>query len=206
MKSKILITTVMLCFASMVSMAEDLSVFSVKVADKSSFVLKLTNIKQAKIQVTLKDEKGATLYNETLMQASLDQKKYDIGKLSSGNYTLVVAYDAVIKVQPIKKGKVLEIEAEDLQTIFQPCIRQHSQYLDLDMLCLSDLKISLKITDVDGNVIYKELVQPKGSLQRRFNFSTLEYGLYSFTLIIEDPVLYKEFSETIVLSPVIAGL
>lgn len=206
-KSKFMISTILLCLISLVAIAKDQSNFSVKATEANSFVLQLTHVKEAQIQVTLKDVEGETLYNETRLQSSLDQQKYDLRKLPIGDYTLVVVYDGVIKIQPIKKRKdILEIKVEELQTIFQPVFRQHSGYLDLNMLCLSDLNISLKISDAEGNMIYRESVQPNGTLQKRFNLSMLDNGNYTFTVEVDDYVVNEEFVELIEWSSALAAL
>lgn len=207
-KSKFLLTIAILCFTGMVAVAGNAPVFSVKVVDPNAFLLQLTDVEQAQIQITLRDANGATLHTETLKQNRVDQRKYDIKELPAGNYSLIVAYDAVIKIQPIKKGfDTLEIDAVDLQTVFQPVIRQNSAHLYLDMLCLSeDVEISLAIKDAEGRVIYDEVVQPKGALQKRFNLSRLGKGTYTFTVGVVDTVLIKEFNKTIEWSPTISSL
>ncbi len=206
-KSKFLITIVLLCFTSLVTIAKDLSVFSVEVVDKNSFAVQLKNVKEAQIVVSLKDAKGVLLHKETFMQNRLDNRMYNLGELPSGGYTLVVVYDTVIKVQEIKKGyEILEIEAENLKTIFQPSFRQHSGFLDLNMLTLFDLKYSLEISDGAGNLIYNELVQPERTLHKRFDLSHLDKGSYVFTIRIMDDVLNNEFTKLIELSPTIAAL
>ena len=204
-KSKFLLTTAILCLTGMVAKAGELSVFSVTVADKNAFLLQLTHVEQAQIQVSLMDANGVTLHTETLNQHRVDQRKYDIHELPSGNYSLVVAYDAVVKIQPIKKGyETLEIEPAALQTVFQPVIRQNSMYLDLDMLCLSEsLEVSLKIIDAEGRVVYNEVIQPRGALQKRFNLSKLDKGVYTFSVGLVDNVQIKEFTKDIEWSPAI---
>jgi hypothetical protein len=206
-QNKFLTLTIILCFLSLVSMAKDMPTFSVEVLERSALVLQITDAKEKEIQVTLKDDNGNTIHSETLTSSNLVQQKYNLKELPVGDYFLVVTYGTVIKVQPIKKGyTTLEINAEDLRTIYQPTIKQHSTYLDLNMLCHSNQKISLEIRDSEGHVIYKETIQQKGALQRRFNLFVLDKDLYTFTVSIVDTAINEAFEKIIEWSPNVATL
>jgi len=123
-RSKVLITTAMLCLVSMITMANEVPVFSIEIADQNSIALQLTNVNEPEIQVTLKDSYGVVLHDETLTQSNVNHRKYNFKNLPVGNYVLMVAYDDIIKVQSINKGYgTLEIDADNLQTIFQPFFR-----------------------------------------------------------------------------------
>ncbi len=199
MRFKLIILSLVLSFTSLSIFATDNSTFSIEVVDENTFAIDLANIKQAEIKIRIKDPFGTIIYDEKLMDSSLHQKKYDLKKLPLGNYTLLVAYDDVFKIQSINKNlEKIEIDSEDLQTIYQPVFRQHAIYIDLHMLCLTDLSIYLKIKDNEGNIIYTEINQPSGPLEKRFNFSRLEAGKYSFSVEIEDALFYNEFNETLI--------
>jgi len=125
-RSKVLIVTAMLCLTSMITMANEQPVFSVEIADKNTIALQLKNVNEPEIQVTLKDSYGVVLHDETLTESNANHRKYNFRNLPTGSYVLVVAYDDVIKVQSIKKEyKTLEIETDNLQTIYRPVFRQH---------------------------------------------------------------------------------
>lgn len=196
MNIKIKFLTVILCFCTLIIKAGDKSILTVKVAENSSLVLQLSNVKEAQIQVTLKDLYGVTLHDETLMQHNLDLRKYNLQELPSGSFSLIVAYDDVIKIQPIKKeNDVILIEEDKVQTIFRPTFRQHDTYVDLNMLCLSDKKLTIMIEDDKGQIIYSEVNQPKGTLEKRFNLSKLAEGSYSFSVRFSGHILNREFKE-----------
>ena len=206
MKIKIGIFTVILCLISMVTMANELFVFSVKKTDVNTIALQLTHVNQPEINVNLKDANGNTLYQETLEQNRLEERKYDLHQLPFGDYTLIVAYDHVLKIQPIRKDyNSLEISADEVYTIFQPTFRQHDEYVDLNMLCLGKQKLAVRITDSEGNVIHSERNLSNGSFQKRFNFSQLTKGNYTITLGIDDAIINKEFKQLIKWSPAIAA-
>lgn len=199
-KSKFLITILIVCFTNMATYAND--VFFVKKADDNSFVIQLPNKNYSEIQVILKDIDGLYLYDATVKQSSLYQRKFNLKELPPGNYFLMVTYDSKTKVQPIIKTKnSLEIEAKDLRTIVQPVFKQHADYFDLNMICFFDLKVTMEIRDSEGNVLYSDMVQPNGSLHKRFNLSMLDAGLYTFTLGMEDYIIDAEFTELIEWSP-----
>jgi hypothetical protein len=205
MKFKLLLTTAFISLASILVKAEDVSTFSIKGSDNNSFSVQLQNVKNPEIKVSFKDSKGYTLYDETVMQSSLNQKRFNIKDLPTGKYTLIVAYDNIIKIQPIVKSyKAIEIKAEDANTIYEPVFRQHSDYLDINMLCLNKLKYSLSITDNEGHVIYSATTDPNKSLQKRFNLSSLTSGSYTFGIEVNENGMHKEFNKTINWSPLMA--
>lgn len=202
-QNRFLIGFLLICITSLSSLA---SSFAVNITGDNSFGIELPNKSYDQIQVTLKDVNGYTLYDETFMQSNLSQKTFNLKKLPIGDYILKVAYDVQTKIQAIKKNqKSLEIDANDLQTIFQPTLRLYSDYVDLNMLCLVDLDISLTIKDGDGNTIYNELIQTDEILQKRFNLSMLNEGSYTFKLTIKDPIFFDTYEESIEWMPAVTA-
>lgn len=190
-KCNFLVSVLLIGLTSLASLANEN--FAVNSIDENSFVIELPNKSYSQIQVSIKDMDGFTLYNETVTQNYLDTKKFNLEKLPSGSYILMVAYDVQTKIQTIQKDyKSLIINDADLLTIFQPTFHQHSDYVDINMLCLFDLEVSIMIKDVDGNILFNELAKADGSIHKRFNLSMLNEGLYTFTLIIKDDIIYEE--------------
>ena len=206
-RCKVLIMSTMLCLASMVTMANESPVFSVKIADDNSIVVQLTDVNQPQIQVTLKDAYGVILHDELLTESNINHRKYNFRNLPVGNYTLIVAYDDVIKIQSINKAyKRLEIEASDLQTIFRPVFRQHSEFVDIGMLYFANMNTIFKMRDSEGRVIYSERIKDKGTFKKRLNLSKLEQGSYILTFEIDGVVVNEKFEQSINWSPGIAAL
>ena len=206
-RSKVLIATAMLCLVSMITMANEQPIFSIEIASKNTIALQLANVNEPQVQVTLKDSYGVVLHDEILTESSVNHRKYDFQNLPVGSYVLMVAYDDVIKVQSINKGyKTLEIEADNLQTIFLPAFRQHSEYVDVNMLYFADMKVSVKMRDSEGHVIYNERIESKGTFKKRFNLSQLDAGTYTFTFEIDGAVINKEFKQSINWSPALVAL
>jgi len=115
----------------------------------------MTNEKNTEIEVTIKDEKGVTIHQESFKQSGLVQKQYNLKALPAGNYTIVVGSDKMLKVQSFTKvDGIIKLSAEEEQTIFQPTFRKHSQFIDLNMLCNWNEKVSLSIHDSEGRLIY----------------------------------------------------
>jgi hypothetical protein len=201
---KFLVATAFLCLATVVTKAEN---FSITEAEDYTFILQLTDIKSDKVQIKLHDADGVSVYNEVLSTSKTDQRKYSLKQLPVGTYSFVVFYDKVIKVQEIEKTyERLLIAEEDLHTIFQPTFRQHAEYIDFDMLCLSDLNVYMNIRDAEGNIIYNESNQKEGKLARRFNLSLLKGGNYTLTISVQEGSIRKEFTQSIDWSPAIASL
>jgi len=190
-KCNFIVSALIICLTSLASIANEN--FAVNSIHENSFFIELPNESYSKIQVSIKDMDGFTLYDETVTQDYLDTKKFNLEELPSGSYILMVTYDLQTKIQTIKKDhKSLKINDADLLTIFQPTFHQHSDYVDINMLCLFDLEVSIMIKDADGNILFNELAESDGSIHKRFNLSMLNEGLYTFTLTINNDIIYDE--------------
>ena len=195
-----------LCLMSMIGMSKNLSDLTIKTEGKSFFLLEFTNDSDLNVKVTLKNKDGVTIHNAILRQPGLIQKRYNLQKLPSGIYTLVVASEGVLKIQSFSKNEEgIDINAETLQTVIQPTFRQHSDFLDLNMLCNWDQEVSLTIHDSEGHLIYNETIQPVESLQRRFNLSMLKEDSYSITVGLKSPMINQEFMKLLNWAPAIAA-
>ena len=205
--NKFLVTTSILCLVSVMSMAKETSVFSVKNAGTNGISLQLTNVIETQIQVSIKDLNGVTLYDDTLSKHKINHRKYDLRNLPIGSYSVIVTYDKMMKIQKIKKQhNSIKIEKDTVQTIFKPTFNEHSDYLDLNILSLSKQNIYLKIEDDEGRIIYTNQNQINGSYQKRFNLSQLPEGSYIFTVEFIKDNINKEFTKSINWVPSIAAL
>ena len=205
MTNKLFIPLLILCLSTNVQ-AADQAEFSIEAENSNSFVIQLTNVKQAHIEITLRDAHGEQLHTETLTQKSIKRRQYNLSNLPQGVYPLVVSYDEVTKIQPIyKEDNWLILVPEELQTIYRPILRQDDSYLDIWMTCFCDTEIRLEILDSEGHVLFKEFVKPEGYFQRRFNLSLLEEDLYTVKLSTVDISINKRFQEMVNWSPSIAS-
>jgi len=201
---KFLTTTAFVCFISIMAIANERSTFSVNVAEKNMIHLQLSNTQESQIEVSLIDAFGVLLLDEVLTENKVNHRKYDLHNLPIGCYTLVVAYDNVIKIQTIKKDlETIEIESDKIQTISQPTYRQHAKYVDLNMPCLAKQRFYLKIKDNDGNVIYNNMNERNETLEKRFNLEQLDAGNYTFAVGMIGTGINKVFTQTINWSPII---
>lgn len=204
---KLLVTSSVMCFFSLMAMANEASVFSIKNAGSNSISLQVKNVIQAQIQMTLKDMSGVVLHDETISKNRINNRKYDLRNLPTGRYSVIVSYDNVIKVQKIKKEfDRIDIDTDNVQTMFRPAFIENADYLDLNVLSLSKQWISLMIKDDDGHVIYNKRNQIDGSFQKRFNLSELKEGSYTFMVEFVDANINKAFKKTLYWSPSITAL
>lgn len=196
----------MFCLMSMIGMSKNLSDLTIKPQGRSSFLLELTNDSNSVIKLSLKNNEGVTIYSDILNQPGWIEQRYNLQELPFGVYTLVVASESVLKIQTISKNtQGIEVDAEALQTVIQPTFRQHSDYLDLNMLCNWDLEVSLTIHDSEGHLIYNETLLPEENLQRRFDLSMLKEDSYSITVGLNNPMVNQEFMKLLKWSPSIAS-
>jgi biopolymer transport protein ExbD len=204
-KNNALVALLIFCATNSIAAPQGLKDISVRASSQNALALQMTNEKNTEIEVTIKDEQGVTIHQESFKQSGLVQKQYNLKALPSGNYTIVVGSDKMLKVQSFTKvDGVIKLSAEAEQTIFQPTFRKHSQFIDLNMLCNWNEKVSLSIHDSEGRLIYTEMVKPEGTLERRFNLSNLKEDSYSITVGIENQMVNQEFSELVEWTPTIA--
>lgn len=204
---KLLITTSVICFFSLMAIANEASVFSIKNVGSNSISLQVKNVIQPQIQMTLKDVHGVILHDETISKNKINSRKYDLRNLPKGTYSVIVSYDNLIKVQKIKKefGRI-DIDYDNVQTMFRPTFIENADYLDLNMLSLSKQNISLMIKDDKGHIIYNKRDQINGSFQKRFNLSELKEGNYTFMVEFVGSNINKEFKKILYWSPSITAL
>lgn len=204
-KNNALAALLIFCATNSIAAPQGLKEISLRVSSQNALALQMTNEKNSEIEVTIKNEEGVTVHQESFKQSGLVQKQYNLKALPAGKYTIVVGFDKMLKVQSFTKvdGGIKLAEAAQ-HTIFQPTFRRHSQFIDLNMLCNWNEKVSLSIHDSEGRLIYTEMVKPEGTLERRFNLSNLKEDSYSITVGIENQMVNKEFSELIEWTPTVA--
>ena len=204
-KNNALAALLIFCATNSIATPQGLKDISVKASSQNALALQMTNEKNTEIEVTIKDEKGLTIHQESFKQSGLVQKQYNLKALPNGSYTMLVGSNKMLKVQSFTKvDGFIKLSAEAEQTIFQPTFRKHSQFIDLNMLCNWNEKVSLSIHDSEGRLIYTEMVKPEGTLERRFNLSNLREDSYSITIGIENQMVNQEFSEIVNWTPTVA--
>ena len=204
MNFKMILNTVLFSMFSLITLASNISELTVKISDPNTIALNVSNVIDAEIHVTLKDAFGETLHDETLAQNNINSRKYNLRQLPTGNYTLLVSYDDVIKIQSIKKENS-HIETISMQTITSPKFIQHKEYVDMYITCSTDLDLSIEMRDEADNTIFSDNGN-LGTVQKRFNLSQLENGEYKFFVRVSGNTVYKEFTQEITWSPVANNL
>lgn len=192
--STFIVTALLLCFFN-AGMATGGIGFKAEVAGQNSFVLKLRNPGEEKIQVSFMDLNGVTLHEELYRESGVSQK-FDLRNLPQGAYVLVVQHEDIIQIQPItKKEDVLQINGNNVQTILPPQIDQSSTFLDVKMDFPTDLSVYVQIEDNFGNVLYGGNVNSQEQLKRRYDLQHLASGDYHFSVFIEGALLYHHYTE-----------
>ncbi len=204
-KNNALAALLIFCATNSIAAPQGLKEISLRASSQNALALQMTNEKNSEIEVTIKNEEGVTVHQESFKQSGLVQKQYNLKALPAGKYTIVVGFDKMLKVQSFTKvDGVIKLAESAQHTIFQPTFRRYSQFIDLNMLCNWNEKVSLSIHDSEGRLIYSEMVKPEGTLERRFNLSNLKEDSYSITVGIENQMVNKEFSELIEWTPTVA--
>lgn len=178
------ITALLLCVTSLAKAGSDVE-FAAEVSSSNSFVLRLDNPVEAKVQVSLKDRNGYTLHEEGYGQSNI-RHTYNLKNLPLGEYVLIVQFNDIIQLQPISKTEGdLEIDPQKRQRVLPPEMDYTSGYLNLSMIYPEDLSVYVKVEDDFGHVLYHRNQKANGQVQQRFNLNQLENGLYHFSVNID---------------------
>lgn len=135
------------------------------------------------LQISLFDDEDVKLHEDLLFAQLSYSKRYNLNKLPSGKYTLVIEHDSFIETQPIVVSRDdVEVMRDKALTVYKPVLRKNGHFIDLDMLLLSDAKVLIKIVDSDGKVNFTELTENQNLIQKRYNIEQLEKGTYKLTV------------------------
>ncbi len=198
--------TLLICLYATIGIAESGPSITVVDAGEKSFALYIENTESGLVQIGLKDGNGVTLLNDRVRNQASFARKYNLVNLPAGEYILFVEDGSKTTAQPITlNSDGLEIPEEKKMKIFAPAILINQNKLDFTMLCLRETSVTIKIFDETGNENYLATTLEKGSVQRRFDISSLDSGRYTIVTSLEGENFNKVYSEVFTLGQDIAG-
>ena len=145
-----------------------------------SLGLFIENLDEQSLSISLMDANQNYLYQDVSVNEDSYATKLNLKNLPSGEYTVVIENDYFIKTQPVQvvyQGLIVKPEAADM--VYKPTIRRNGDYLDLDMLLLTDQLVEISIIDYEGRVNFEDQILNERLIQKRFNLSHLETGVYN---------------------------
>ncbi|WP_141719654.1 hypothetical protein [Roseivirga misakiensis] len=175
---KVLLTAVMVMVSTFAIANDNKPSVRVEKVGTKTLVVFVNGSKEGETQIKLKDENGLTLYNTQTKDGLEFAKKFDLGSLEAGNYTVEVENAMSFTATPVSINKDSAwINNEDQITILKPVLRQSGEKLDI--ILPSDDCDDVIVTIFDSN--FKKLASENfnGEALKRFDLSQLTEGSYT---------------------------
>ena len=174
MKNLLLILVCVMAFAS--AKANHLPTVMVD-ADKS-FVLDLNDWNKSILDVSIINDRGVELYEDTILPTEGRMKKFNLKFLPKGEYNVVVSdeYKSVSYEVKVSNTKVVSISEGTAN--FIPQVRLNDGNIDINLMALSK-KVNISLLDQDGNQLYGEKIKDLPTISKRLNIAKLERGSYT---------------------------
>ena len=153
------------------------SVAITNVTGSTLFKLYYKSERMGRVKISIIDEKGSMIFNETLNKVDGFVRPYNFEGLPEGPYTVRVEDENGKTVEKVnyKGGKV-----EKLIHI-QKLSNEENKYL-VSIVSPKLENVFIYIFDVDGNLIYNEIQSIKGEFAQVYNLQEVK----SFTIEIAD--------------------
>lgn len=186
----------MICLFSLQIVAGTNPGLTIVSSGDQTFALYLHAEKSTPYFVKLKDASGHVLLMDKIAQPNAFSRKYNLENLPDGNYFVFVEGGSKTVVQPITmQCHSVVIDPDAQLTLFAPAVRIGEGKVDFTLLCLDETKVTIEINDDLGQKIYTGTSDEQGSIQRRFDISSLEDGSYRIVTTVRDGNVQKHYSE-----------
>lgn len=155
------------------------------------------------VEVKIKDQSGIVLYEDKSSKTIIEGRKYNVSELEEGRYYLEVTCGDVTELRAFtKKSNEVLIESNETTTIIAPVFKQKGDYVDVKMMCGSNVDTSIRFLDEHGNLLYTDHLETNENFEKRFNLSNLPSGVYTFAVYVSSSNYYKVFTEQLTRSDV----
>jgi hypothetical protein len=155
-----------------------------------SIMISLANINE-EVKISLQDERGTVLVNETVKTASSFQKRYNLSNLEVGNYRLIITKNLVKTIQPFElTNKEVVMSEGERREKFLPSVIQRNDKMDVNVLLGNYSNVHVKIYANDGTTVFAESNYVVMTLHKRYDLSKLPSGSYIVEVEAGDEIEY----------------
>ncbi len=111
--------------------------------------------------------------------------------------TLVAAFmfTTVVSLANGPKGtfnkKVLEVEKNLISAELDPVFKKKGQRLFVNLLNLDQEKVTIKVIDSEGRIVFKEVIEGDVVVEKAFNFEKAFEGNYT-VVVVDNNETFKE--------------
>lgn len=185
-------------FATMLSFANDASIFNIKdEANRTSLTLR--NVKEGNL-LSIKNNNGMVLYKELIEQSGIYKKGFDLTSLPDGLYLFELEKDLEIKSIPftVKSNNVV-FNKEKERITFKPFIQVKDDLLYISQLAINEepFKIDIYFSNFNDpynlELMHSEKVEKTKNIRKIFKLSGIDKGIYKIVMHTNN----KEYSKLI---------
>ena len=201
------VITCLFVFVGFISASADTGVlFNLSSNNSNTIELNLDENASGIIAVSILDQSGVIIFKEDLSAINHKSRKYNLEYLEAGNYTFQVDYNAVIKIQNIKKMyEGISLEESSEMTVFKPSFIFNENVVGINLLAFNGA-FQVYILDVDGNVLHNEIHNANGAYKGQFDLNTLPSGNYTCRVYIDNKDFEGSFEKQFIIATEVAGL
>lgn len=129
--------------------------------------------------VILQDADGEILYKEVVFTSTYE-KRFDMTLLKRGDYVLKIEDNFKIQTTRLNVADVLLAEFQELY--FLPVVTQKEGMITVSKLASANEKLTVRIYDGQGVLLYSDTLQGKDFVGRGYDFSRVPQGTYNIFL------------------------
>ena len=158
---------------------------SLKIFSDKSFIFKSNDWNKSELTLTIMDQDGVYVHEDTILPTDKGIKKYNLQHLPEGDYIVLVRDEhktAKYEVT-VTDNEVSSISEGD--ATFLPQVNTTSENIDINLMALSK-KVKILLTDDNGRILYDEKIKGESTITKRLNIASLQKGNYILKVQVDD--------------------
>ncbi len=168
-------------FATAANEADQLNVFIKAVPGSQKVSVSLQGLRGETV-IRLMDQNEVLLLQQATTEPTFG-KVLDLSGLKEGKYEIQISTENKEIVQPVMlEGTSVKVPSEWREVYFSPVVRVEGSTVDLSWFNgkIADMKV--RISDLNGSIIYSEDINNVVKVEKRYNLSKVEHGDYIITI------------------------
>lgn len=182
--SKVTMLFAFVAFANTLLASGNLKV-NIRPIDSEKALVAISNAEASNYQISIVNDNGEVIYSKETNAESIDYSKvFDFSNLENGDYKLSVTVDRLTTEREFKvKNENISVGKE--KNMIEPFFSYKDGILKLSYLNFSEEKLNLNFY-TQNELVYSKAMGDEFSIQKGFNLSKLDKGVYSVVLSTED--------------------
>ncbi len=143
--------------------------------------IRFENVMQGS-SLTIKDENGLVLYNESIEQTGDYTKGFDLSSLPNGDYFFELNSDLKLVVIPFNvDSSEVVLEKGSEEAIYKPAVITKENMVYVSRTAIDESPLSCKIYYADNyDLVHRAKFEEMGEVNKAYDFSTAKKGNYVF--------------------------